>query len=102
MRHLITFESYSISRNAGGEEIKTWATLVTDRAEILHQAGGSTELDRADRQTARTSITMRLRYRETITERMRVRWSSKVWNIRSILPDNHLRYMTLELEHFYT
>lgn len=102
MRHRVVIQQYSAARNSHGEEILTWSTLATVWAEVLQTTGGSDEGEQAKRQTAKTAAVFRMYYRAGLNEKMRLFWGGKVWNIRSIIPDNLLQYMVLEAEYELT
>lgn len=101
MRHRITIQTYSISRNAAGEEIVSWIDYATVWAAVDQKPGGSGEVEQADQTTGKVSAVFRIRKRSGLNEKMLVVWDGRKWNIRSILGDYDFTYQILECEHFY-
>ena len=100
MRHRVKVYAYSISRNVAGEEVLTWSEKREVWAAVQYLEAGSDEETQAGRQTARTAAKVRMRYRMDLNEKMRLVFDYKGWDIRSIIPDAHRQYMTLEVEDF--
>ena len=97
MRHRGTWVQPTISRNSYGEETLTWSDLV----EVWFQrmpAKTSDEREAIARQTEMRVETFRMRYRDDVGTKMRFRWDGKLWNVKSILPDNFGEYMEVEVE----
>jgi len=102
MRHRISIQASSATQNDTGEEILSWSELAEVWAAIEHKLGGSDEIEQAQRVTAHTSVIFVIRHRADMTEKMKILWDSKFWNIRSLLPDNHKDFLTIEAEHWIT
>lgn len=83
MRHKVTIESITTTRNSVGEAVETWATFINARAMINPKAGRETKEGATT--YASTSHRFQLRYRSTITMQMRVRWGGRYFRIESIL-----------------
>jgi len=101
MRHQGTWVQFTTSQNAYGEEIRTYSDLATVWFERM-PSKTSDETETAARETAKRVEVFRMRYRSDVTEAMRFRWDSRLWNVKSILPDNYNEYMEVEVEHQIT
>lgn len=101
MRHRVSIRQYSTARDAAGGETVTWSELAEVWAAIKHGTA-SDEITQHTRVTARTNVTFVIRYRSDVDEKMKLLWDSKLWNIMSLLPDNHLDYLEIEAEHYET
>jgi SPP1 family predicted phage head-tail adaptor len=102
MRDRIEIQSYSITRNSAGEEVLSWSVLATVWAAIEYKGAGSDESEQQNQLTAMVNALVRIRYRSDLDTKMRVRFDSKYWNIRAMLPDAMKNYLLLECEHFET
>jgi SPP1 family predicted phage head-tail adaptor len=102
LRHRVTIRQYTEVRDSFGGQELSWSDLAVVWAEVEHKEGGSDEGEEMQRQTAIINARFRMRYRSDIDEKMRLLWDSKLWNIKSILPDSHFSYMTIEAEHQIT
>lgn len=73
----ITFQDFTVDRKASGQEVKTWRDLPsvpTVWASIEFLPGGSRSEDfEADQKTAINKVIFFVRYREDITEEMRIK-----------------------------
>ena len=101
MRHRVSIRQYSSARDAAGGETLTWSELAEVWAAIEWKITSGEE-EQAQRVTAGTDVIFTIRYRSDVNEKMKILWNSKLWNIRSLLPDNHLDYLEIEAEHFTT
>lgn len=72
LRHRVTIESSSASRDEFGGEVITWATVATVWAAV-EPLSGREFLD-ARRQEAEVSTRIRIRYRAGLVPGMRVTW----------------------------
>lgn len=95
LRHRVTIEHVTETRDADGGVVTAWATLHSKvPAEIVPLSGR--EFMAA--QAAQAGITARLtiRYMAGITPKMRVVHGSDIYNIEAVLPDPTLRrHLTL-------
>lgn len=101
MRHRLSLRTFTTSRNAAGEELRTWSELAEVWAAVEHKTGGSNEVEQANQTTAKISVVFRIRYRADINEKMVLVWNRKAWNIRSLLPDYDMTYLIIEAENYY-
>ena len=101
MRRRISIQQYSTARDASGGEVLTWSELAAVWA-ATEYATSSDEVQQGTRVTAQTNTIFTIRYRADVTEKMRILWKNKHWNIRALLPDNHLDYLEIEAEHYET
>lgn len=75
----ITIERKTVTRNAIGEEVDTWATFDTVWAEA-HPTRGR-EFFAAGQMQARADVMFRILYRSDLTEEDRVVWRSENYEI---------------------
>ena len=95
LRHRVTIEQVTESRDADGGVVTAWATLHSKvPAEIVPLSGR----EFVAAQAAQAGITARLtiRYMAGITPKMRVVHGADIYNIEAVLPDPTLRrHLTL-------
>lgn len=95
LRHRVTIEQVTETRDADGGVVTAWATLHSKvPAEIVPLSGR----EFVAAQAAQAGITARLtiRYMAGITPKMRVVHGSDIYNIEAVLPDPTLRrHLTL-------
>ena len=95
LRHRVTIEQVTESRDADGGVVTAWATLHSKvPAEIVPLSGR----EFVAAQAAQAGITARLtiRYMAGITPKMRVVHGSDIYNVEAVLPDPTLRrHLTL-------
>lgn len=78
----ITIESYSVAKNAWGEDQRTWSTYLTAAAEV--QQGGGKEGTEQMRETAVQRKVFVIRYYAGVTEEMRINYDSRYFDILHI------------------
>lgn len=83
LRHRVTIESSSASRDAVGGEVLTWASVATVWAAVEPLAGR--EFLDARRLEAEVSTRIRIRYRAGLVPGMRVTWGDHVYDILAVL-----------------
>ena len=95
LRHRITIEQLTVTRDAIGGVIETWSALHQNvPADIVPLSGR--EFMAA--QSTQSSVTVRVtvRYLDGLTPLMRVVHGSDVYNVEAVLPDPSLRrHLTL-------
>ncbi len=81
-RERFTIESGTESADSEGQPVTTWATFATvwARAEFL----SGRELEAMQKINSEISVRFTVHYRADVTEKMRVSWRSKYWNIHAI------------------
>lgn len=102
MRHRVRVQQYVETRNDFGEEILTWSTYKTLWAAVDTSPKGSNEYELSKRLVAKTSALFYVRYRDDLDEKMTIVWKGKRWQILSLVPDNRLDILIIEVEHYMT
>src|SRR5262245_23366827 len=102
LRQRITIERQEVVRDEYGAELITWAPLPiipTVWASILPGSSGERFLTGAAQEQATISHTVRLRYREDITPKMRIVWGQRHLYVQTITdPDGRTRETLLLCE----
>lgn len=83
LRHRLTFEEATESRDSFGDLQKSWSDFVTvwGAAEPLR----GREFFDARRENVEAEIRFRIRHRDDIDEKMRVVWDGRTYDIESLL-----------------
>jgi len=97
MRHQVRFVSPHTSIDAVGGEVHTWVTGDSIWANVDYKQVDSDDRMIADRYTNITSALTTIRYNAEIEAQYRMIFDGLEWEIRSILPYSHNRYMQLEV-----
>ena len=84
LRHIISVEKITESRNDFGEAIKTWSDYLTDVRAAIEPINGR-EYFAQDSRHAEVSTRIRLRYVAGITNKMRVKFGTRYYNIVSVI-----------------
>jgi SPP1 family predicted phage head-tail adaptor len=84
LRHRITIEQATVTRDAYGGETLTWGTYATIWALVTPVRGQERQISAAAQELATLAYQVRMRYRSDIDPRMRVVWGTKVLDIESI------------------
>jgi len=82
LRELIVIEQQTETRNDLGEPIAAWSTFATRRASV--EAISYSEQERQKQVGGTGTYTVRCRYVDGVTGKMRVRWASRSDRILSI------------------
>lgn len=95
LRHRVTIEQVTETRDADGGVVTTWAALHSKvPAEIVPLSGR--EFIAAQAAQAGVNARMTIRYVDGITPKMRVVHGPDIYNIEAVLPDPTLRrHLTL-------
>lgn len=91
LRESIVIEQQAETRNAFGEVVSTWSTFATRRAAV--QSISYSEQQRRKQVGGSGTFTVRCRYVEGVTGKMRVRWASRsnrMLTITAVVEVNHL------------
>lgn len=92
LRERITIQTENVTRDASGQELKTWDDVATVWANVTPGASSERFLASAGQRVAEVTHTVRLRYRAGITPKMRLAWETRVLEILSVVdPDGRLR-----------
>lgn len=84
LRHRVTIQRSTDALDATTQEItQTWTTLATVWAEVLDMSGS--ERFRAAQVQPGATVTVRIRYRDDVTSKMRIRHGSRYLNIESVI-----------------
>lgn len=86
LRHRITIEEATISRDGYGGETKAWATVATVWAAVEPLQGR--EFLEGRRAEAEVNTRIRIRYRAGILPGMRITWGNHVYDIGSVIEHN--------------
>lgn len=75
LRETVVIEAPAESRNSLGETIQTWATFASRRASVV--ADSYSESQQRGQVIGTGGFTVRMRYVEGLTGKMRLRWQSR-------------------------
>lgn len=89
LAHVIKVQRSSETVNPAGTRVKTWADLVTLRAEVVSQS--TAEALRAPGQADETAIVFRTRFVGGITLDDRIAWNGAAFEIKEFLPEGRNR-----------
>ena len=92
----ITLKVATVTTNGNGERVNAWATYATRWAAIEYTGGG--EMISDDMALSSKEVKFTIRYDSTITEKHRVNYRSKEYEIRLIQEIGRLDYMVLTCE----
>lgn len=87
LRHRVTIQSFTVSQDSYGEEIKTWANLAsvpTVWADVQVAPAGERFLGAAEQVQATVSLKVRIRYRTDVTVQMRLVEGSRYLYIENV------------------
>lgn len=94
LRHVITIQQATETRDSVGAIIRTWATYDTVRASIEPLNGR--EYFNASQVQAEVSTRIRVRYLDGLTSKMRILFGSRIYDIKAIINDKERNFeMTL-------
>jgi SPP1 family predicted phage head-tail adaptor len=81
----VQLQAQSVSQDAVGQPVNTWATVASVWANIRHQRG--IEQVKADMQVSKVRASIRIRYRTDVTADMRVVHNTGTYQILAVSPD---------------
>lgn len=93
LRHRITVEQKSVTRNDYGEEIASWSEFATRWADAAALDG--TESFSRDQKFAEATHRFRLRYLDGVDAEMRVSWRGRTFDIVSALDPDGMKRETV-------
>jgi SPP1 family predicted phage head-tail adaptor len=97
MNDRVTLQQRGTGKDSLGQPIESWPDIATVWADVLFQSGA--EVMRAGADTAIVKCSIRIRARADVDTGARVRFNSKVYDVKSALPDNSdRRFMFLVCE----
>lgn len=95
LRHRVILQTATITRNARGAEILTFADTATVYADI-RTVGGQEQVLSNQLEVATLLHTITIRYRTGIVPKMRLKWGTRVFSIEAIIEqDNRMRTLNL-------
>lgn len=96
MRHRITIQQRTETRDALGASVFTWSTLATVWAEVGGAFGSERFTSGVDQEVAQVTHRIRVRYRDDVTPLNRVLYGSKVLDIETAIdPDGRRRELVM-------
>lgn len=97
LRHQVQFIAPTTSVDNVGGEVHAWVTGDAVWANVEYRTVGSDDRIIADRYTNVTTALTTIRHDSTLQAQYRMLFDDKEWEILSILPYSHNRYMQLEV-----
>ena len=82
---LITIQQETVTRTPFGSVVVTWVDLDTVWARFTQQTATETFRNEANIMQATSMAAFRIRYREDVTEKMRIVHDGDNWNIQGII-----------------
>jgi len=83
LRHRVTIQQKSVTRNTLGEEVVTWQDVATVWADVQPLSGK--EYFDAQQVNAEVTVRIRIRYRTGVKPEMRVVFGSRVFDIQAVI-----------------
>ena len=83
LRHRVIIQTPTETQDAQGQPVKSWGTFATVHANVLPLKGR--EYFNAQQINAETTTKFVIRYLAGITEKMRISYDSKLYNIQGIV-----------------
>lgn len=83
LRHRVTIQAKTITRGTDGSVIESWADTATVWAAVEPLTGR--EYWAAQQINAERTVKFRIRYRSGITPQMRISYSSRTFDIKSVI-----------------
>ena len=96
MNERIVIESVSESRSASGAVSESWSTFATVWAAISYQKSGTDEKEMVAKQTTVRNVEFTVRHRADVTEKMRINYDSRYYDIDRITYEPEKQFMVLE------
>lgn len=96
MDRKIVIQRATVSRDAHGGEVLTWADYKTRWAEV--QYAGGAEGQASNKETASLTVVFRFRHISDLTEKDRIVFDSKYLDIVSIIPEGRKHFQTVQTE----
>jgi SPP1 family predicted phage head-tail adaptor len=94
LRHALTIEQATETRDAHGQALATWSTFATVPGSLEPLTGR--EVFAAAQVQAEVTARARIRYLEGVTAKMRISFESKIYAITAVI-DRELKHRELEL-----
>ncbi len=94
LRHQIVIQRRSAGLDVVGQQVRTWETFATVRADF--EFGANTEGFQSDQRTSEQRGTFTIRYIEGVTPQMRIVWRGQTWEIEGAGEVGHLEELKLQ------
>jgi len=100
MNQQILIQSVTETRSTSGAVTETWATFATvwAAAERTTSSSENTERQLIERQTIKATMDFTVRHRTDITEKMRISYDSRVYDILAIEYEPERQFMVIRAE----
>lgn len=92
LRHRITIQEPTITRNDRGAEVLAWSTLATVWAEVRSNTGREQVINN-NQEIASATHVVTIRHRDDVTPKMRLQWSGRTFGIESLVESDNRRRM---------
>lgn len=84
LRHRITIQQQTVTRDAYGGETISWDTYATVWAQVTPASGRERFINAGAQEYATVDYKVRIRYRSDIDPKMRISWGTKILDIESV------------------
>lgn len=92
----MTIQREVVTRDTFGAEVNPWTDVATVWASVRPGASGERFISAADQVQATITHTVRVRYREGLSPKMRLKWEGRFLGIQSVVePDGRKRELVL-------
>lgn len=96
LRERVTFESKTPASDTQGGRAQTWTTAITNVAARVDVEDADNETVQAGQLTTTANYRVTVRYRSSITAKMRVAWRGRTLQITALhVPDARREWLTL-------
>lgn len=92
----IVIQAYTTAKDSYGQAVKTWATHTTVQASMSYDTGAEDET--VNELLATSKVKWIIRYKSTVTEKMRIYYGSDYYYIEQVRILGRLQYMELITE----
>ena len=92
----VVIQNYTTTRDASGDQLETWSTLATVWAGVRYESGS--EQQESDQKVATRTIIFTIRYLAGLTEKSRIVWDSRNYDVQFIDGNQRMRYYYLRAE----
>lgn len=97
LRHRITIQQATVTRDGFGAEIPAWADVATIWAKI-ETVSGTESVGPEQVATATLVHEVTIRYRDDIQPTMQVVWNARLFTIRAVVADNANKQIVLSCD----
>lgn len=94
LRHRITIQRQTVTRDGYGAEVPTWSTLATVWAKVV-TTSGTEAIDAAQVASATLTHEVTIRWRSDVAPTMQILWGTRTLTIRAVIDDNVKRMLIL-------